>query len=321
MLDAPSTATPEKASASPHTGKAGGASRRGSHQLASTQTCKRLYALRYVFEIIGKEDKPYRMAGTLVHLCLAYHYAEQLAVRPDWLSTPLDAALEIEGAGCPNEIKLAKDIYAYYKANVAAGDTLKPVYVEQQFEATIGQIDPGGPDPELDSESISIRPDLVAELNGELWIVDHKTQRGGWNSDRLGVWKDDGEFLMSWQAMLYLHVLRALETRPVKGFLIQRVKRNPPYDHDRNPLRIPALAYKQVPRAARDMVREELKIRRELRQGTAPTPNFAACQGRYGPCDYRDLCSADSEVMKALAMSTSYVQIGGMTSDQQGASG
>lgn len=306
MLDAPSSATPEAASA-----KAGGASSRGSHQLASTQTCQRLYALRYVYKIIEKEDKPWRMSGTLVHLGLAYHYGEQLDVRPDWLDRPFDEALNIEGRGHPKEIKLAKDIMAYYKSQVAAGDTLKPVYVEQEFKASIGQIDPGGPDPELDSEVISIRPDLVAELNGELWIIDHKTQRGGWNSDRLSVWKDDGEFLMSWQAMLYLHVLRALETRPVRGFLIQRIKRNPPYDHDRNPLRIPALAYRQVPRAARDMVRAELKIQAGLRNGIVPTPNFAACQGRYGPCDYRPLCSADSDVMKTLTMQTSYVSIGG----------
>lgn len=312
MLDAPSSAAPEQV-----TGRPGGASRRGSHQLAATQTCKRLFALRYVYEIVGKEDKPWRMLGTLVHLCLAYHYAAKLLDRPAWLDKPLDVALNETGAGNPNEIKVAKDIYAYYQAQVAAGDTFRPVYVEHEFAATIGQLDPGGPDSSLDREIVTIRPDLVAELNGELWIVDHKTQRGGWNSNHLGEWRDDGEYLMSWQAMLYLHVLRAVESRPVRGFMIQRIKRNPPYDHDRNPLRIPALAYKQVPRAARDMVREELKIRQQLKEKIAPTPNFAACQGRYGPCDYRDLCAAESEVMKAMAMQTAYIQIGGMR-DQQG---
>jgi len=315
-LDAPSTVTPEKVSASP-----GGASQRGSHQLAATQSCKRLYALRYIFKLIGVSDPPWRMIGTLVHLCLAYHYAARMANPPKWLTDKsLDQALAETGRGNPQEIEQSKAVFAYYVQHWAAGDTWQPMFVEKEFFATIGQLDPGGPDSSLDSEVISIRPDLVVEANGDLWIVDHKTAGGGWNSDRLARWKEDGEYLLHWQAMLYLHVLRAaLPHRNVRGFVIQRVKRTPPYDCDRNPLRIPVLAYQQVPRAARAMALEERRIKEDLAKGIAPTPNFAACQGRYGACDYRDLCAADNEAMKQLVRQTQYVQIGGMT--QSGGNG
>jgi hypothetical protein len=303
MLDAAMGVSPEKATAKP-----GGASARGSHRLAATHSCERLWTLRYEYGIVPLITKPWTLLGTLVHHCLAYHYAAQLpGEKPDWFSRPLDDVLNEEGAGNPSLIRTARDVYEFYKRHFAAGDTWSPVKVEHEFSATVGQLDPGGPFPELDQEVITARTDLLMEANGYLWIVDHKTTSGGWNSDRLPAWKDDGEYLMSWQAMLYLHIARIeMQDREVRGFIIQRVKRKAPYDVDRNVLRIPALAYRAVPRAARMMVKREKEIQARLALGESPTPNFAACQGRYGPCDYRDLCASETDEMKRLVMTSQY---------------
>jgi hypothetical protein len=317
MLDATFAATPEKLSASPS-----GASRHGSHQMASAITCERLYALRYIHGIVESPttEPPWRLTGTLVHLVLSYHYALQLPNPPAWATErTLDEALAAEGRGRFENIRTAREVYEYYKQHCAAGDTWRPFLVEHELSATIGELDPDGKsaNPAVDSTVVTAKCDLIAELNGELWIVDHKCSSGGWGaarSGRLERWKDDGEYLMSWQAMLYLHIVRLrLAPRPVRGFVIQRIKRTAPYDVDRNPLRIPRRAYQQVPRSARQMVEREFVIRENLAKGIAPLANYAACMGRYGPCSYRNLCAADSESEAAAVMASDYVTIGGLS--------
>lgn len=311
MLDAAMPATPEKMTSSPS-----GASAHGSHQLAAANTCERMFFLRYEQKIIPNQDNepPFRLIGSLVHLCLSYHYQALVPPpHPKWFTDrTLEEAIIEEGRGHMDIIRTAKEVFEYYKQHWAAGDTWRPVYVEHQFAASIGELDPAlaGSNEEVDNTILTAKPDLIVEANGDLWIVDHKCT-SGYSSDRLPRWKDDGEYLLAWQPMLYLHIVRKrLPHRNVKGFVIQRIKRKSPYDVDRNPLRIPARSYSQVPRTARMLVEKEMTIRERVAEGIPPIPNFSACYGRYGPCDYRPLCAADSDATKRSVMETDFVQIG-----------
>lgn len=311
MLDAAMPATPESMTSSPS-----GASAHGSHQLAAANTCERMFYLRYQTGIVPNQDNepPWRLVGSLVHLCLSYHYQAQIPPpHPKWFSErTLDEALAAEGRGHMEIIRNAKEVFDYYKQHWAAGDAWRPVYVEHQFAASIGELDPerAGENPAVDNTLLTAKPDLIVEANGDLWVIDHKCSAGGWSKDRLDRWKDDGEYLLAWQPMLYLHIIRKrLPHRNVRGFVIQRIKRKAPYDVDRNPLRVPARAYSQVPRTARMLVEKEQSILARVREGIPPIPNFSACFGRYGPCDYRPLCAADSEGTKKSVMETDFVQI------------
>jgi hypothetical protein len=236
-----------------------------------------------------------------------------MAQPPEWFhKKSLSDALEDDGEGHPELIRVAKEIYEAFKHRFA-GDTWKPVSVEEEFEAPIGEIDPGGPDPTLDSEIVTCRTDLVIESNGDLWIVDHKSTGGGYGGkDRLETWKDDGEYKMNWQVLMNLHILRApsnvkkLGGRTIRGFVIQRVKQRPPYDFDRHPISVPALAYQAAPRAAREYVAKERSIFAKIARGEAPSPNFSSCFGRYGKCDYHDLCASSSKQEQQAIMNTAF---------------
>jgi len=289
----------------------GGSSKRGPHRLAST-ACERLWALRSVHGVVAKYDPPTRLQGTLIHTCLAYHNAALMPVPPVWLGErTLGEALEIDGAGNPALIRVALDVYAAYRHQFSA-DTWLPLSVEEEYEATIGELDPGGPDPSLDAEIITCRTDLVMKTNGMPWIVDHKATGGGWNGkERLETWKDDGEYKLSWQVMTNLHILRTAKNQAkigglVRGFIIQRLKHRTPYDFDRHTLTVPALAYADAPRAMRSYVAKERAIFAKLARGERPDPNFSMCVGRYGNCDYHALCSSSSKEEQASVLATAF---------------
>lgn len=293
-----------------------GASSRGSHRLAAAGGgCKRQFALSYIKGLRPRYEPEHRLIGTLVHNCIAYHYAAKLAVPPSWFTqTSLDDALLKDARHAPDLIRLAKNAALAY-AKRWAGEPWVPYSVETEYKATLGELDPDGPFPELNDEVITCRSDLIVESNGELWIVDHKCSAGQWGKDYLEPWKDDGEYRMSWQAMVNLMIVRKrlseVTSKPVSGFVINRVKRREPFDFDRHVLHMPLLAYAQAPRVARMFVREELRIYDDLAHGIKPTPNFSSCFGRYGSCDYINICAAESEDAQNRIMDMDFVQIGG----------
>lgn len=272
-----------------------------------------MFALSYLEGIRPKYEPPHRLIGTLVHNCLAYHYASKLETRPDWLNVSLDEMLMKEAKGDPVQIRTAKNVMQAY-LKFWSGEPWKTVFVEHEFKATIGELDPGGPFPELDNEVITCRSDLVVESNGSLFIVDHKCSAGEWGKDRLEHWKDDGEYRMFWQGMVNLMIVRKrmaeITDKPVSGFIINRVKRREPFDFDRHVLSMPKMAYQQAPRTARMFVREELQLMADIAAGVKPTPNFASCYGRYGPCDYINVCAAESPEAQGQILDNEFVRIG-----------
>lgn len=261
--------------------------------------CERMWWLHYEARLTLKEDKEHRLRGTLIHLAMAYYFASKMDPPPAWFhEKDLNTALEEKGAGLPDGIRKAKEVLVAYM-HTYPDDDLQPYTVEQQFTATLGELDPGGPHPELDNEVISCRPDLIARSGGILNIWDSKSARAGWSKrgepGRLERWSDKGPWALDWQSLVNLHIVRRRLSEPVQSFIIQRLKREPPYDFDRHVLKIPPRPYELAPRVAREAVYREIQIREKVKKGIAPTPSFWACYGRYGPCDYRDLCMAKAE--------------------------
>lgn len=288
-----------------------GSSRRGSHQLMAALGCERAYALRYVSRLVeGPGEEPsYRMVGTLVHLLLAYHYANKLQNPPKWfLEKTAEDALNETGAGYPDEIRTAVDVFATWRRHFTV-DPWHPLFVEEEFYATIGDLDPTHSDPETDHEVISFRLDLVAAMNELAVIVDHKCSGGSYGK-RLQRWKEDSEYGRSLQVLLYQRAMALIlptliGARP-EGFFIQRIKRSAPYDFDRHRVLIDPIAYEDSMLTVRAAVKREREIRAKLASGQKLTPSIGLCDGRYGPCTYASLCYPRSKDHQQKVVSTRF---------------
>jgi len=294
-----------------------GASTRGPHRLSAVRVCERKWAFRYHWDFRppARADKDWRLGGTLIHLCLAYYYASRMPVetQPHWFKVKdLYQALKDEGQGRDHVIESAKASLAAYMQEYAADD-IRPMWIEKEWTAKLGELDPGGPWPELDDEEVTCRSDLVYELtrSGFGNIMDHKsfgvskTRRDG----TLVKWSPDGEFSLNWQILVNLQIVRAELLRMgrdptwLRGFVIQRCTRNSPYVFDRNVVPISQAAYSYTPRLLRKAVKMELDLMARIEAGDAPDPNYDACYGKYGPCDYIDVCrAATDEQAKAVLL-------------------
>lgn len=265
--------------------------------------------------------------GTLGHTALAYHYAQQMARKPQWLIDQPDAeiALEMDSLGEAGWLRTVKELLKAYKAHYAV-DTWKPLYVEEEFLSTVGQLDPEGVDeppigpieftdihgrqrvlqrPSLNEEVVSCRPDIIAEEHGRLIVGDHKVQGGGQrsNKDRLPIVSDDyPDYRYMWQAMVNLTIVR--QHLPVEAFVFNRLKRNVPFDFSRDPVTVYQRNMRKIPKA----IRAAVKRRREvmLKAATMPNelvPRFSECT--Y--CDYTRLCYTDTREERDARLLSEYV--------------
>lgn len=338
-VDATSTLHPPPAPP-PAVSSAGGRSSHGSHQVATVDVCPRLYDYNYLGGWVALAEKKFRLQGSLAHLCFAYYYASRMPMAPanrpppSWFGVKdLNTALAELGAGHHNWCTGAKEALLHY-LDEYKDDPIIPYAVEEEFWATLDEIDPLPP---LTSWSVTQRPiveplyaigsyvltariDLLAlgslDFAGAgtspvlledarrvrsgalvLWNIDFKGRAGmyGKNRDKLEVWRDDGEFGLDWQSLYNLHILRVHFRRegvpwPLAGDVIQRFKREPPWDVARNVIDIPREAYALAPRRARWAVLKELEIQRWKAVGLEPLPNYWSCVARYGNCDFREGC-------------------------------
>lgn len=293
-----------------------GRSRRGSHQLAAALTGERYWWLKYAQMYLPVRDKPYRLRGTLIHLAMQYHYGALLRVRPAWLDVPFEVALEEAGRGFPGDVLTVKELLRQYALEYRV-EPWTPFAIEEEFSATVGELDPGGPDSTLDDEVVTARTDMLVLSAHEVTqlpvidVFDSKSAGKHWEfadgrwrlRGALEPWKDDdGPYRLAWQPLVYLHILRVpsnaarLDHMQVRGFWIQRMTREPDrqgrHHFDRHLLRIPSVAYGQAPRLIRAAVAKERYIRENAEKGIKPLPCFHACRGPYGPCDFIEVCAA-----------------------------
>lgn len=312
----------------------GGASSRGSHRLSDISNCQRKWWFRYVQRVVARGEPEFRLMGTLIHSAVAFHYASMMLpeLQPDWFKAkPLYQELLDQARGnavlADRAFEIGEQYIEYWRLR---GCDWVPFSVEQEYSASIGTIDPDGEDepaftldvldatgkprqltfPTLNDERITCRTDLIVQRssNGTMWAVDHKSKNPEFHADRFGKVNPNGEFALDWQVLVNLMILRANDL-PVRGFIIQRIKRDPPFDCHRQVLNVPGLAYEQAPRLARNQVRLEREQYRSLAAGKTPIPNFFNCFGRFGACDYRPICSAEDADEQRGILNANYVRL------------
>lgn len=291
----------------------GGPSRRGSSHTAGNIKCDQAYIYKHIWKLDRVGGNYYLDFGTLVHTGLAYHYASKMTEPPLWYQEQPDVevAMVADAKGKPKWLRDAKDLLSAYK-RFYASDTWAPLHVEEEFEATVGSIDPDGEDeppfsvvvrdyygnevtveqPSLNNEVVTCRPDVIFREHDLLKVGDHKTGGGGRGNnspDMLppinGIWYD-----YLWQQMYNLTIVR--QTYPdTAEFVFNRVKRDVPYDFQRMVGQFPSSRYERVPKMIRASIRAEReKLRRVGSGASAPLWHQWEC----GRCDFRELCDAET---------------------------
>lgn len=284
-----------------------GRSALGSHLLAAVRACNRYYGLKYVEGFTPIVEPPHRLIGTVIHTLLAYKYAEQLSVKPDWCSIPVqDAILQLvpnrTSALLDNAIKCFETYEGYFQ-----GEALEPVSIEEQYGATVKEIDPdSGMWPELDDIVVTCRTDFVFRSNATARIIDIKCSAGNDQTQRLETWNPDGEYALNLQVFMNLLIVRLRLKEIVDGFFVRRIKRKRPFDFDTQECNSNTVAYEDARLAIRYMVREKVLADEAIALGMKPQPNFAACYGRFGPCDFAPLCRARTRIEQADILEKHY---------------
>jgi len=300
-------------------GTISGASSRGSHQLAAARTCARLWTLRYYLRIRPKKKKEHLVIGTCVHTMLAYHYASMLDDPPFWFAeVPMERQLAEEAAGHPDWLRMARGVFDAYKSFITP-DPWQPVFVEEEFSARLGDMQWPSWHPcpdDVADEVVTGKFDLVILQNGELYVVDHKTSADRTRNGRLRVWNNNNEWQTTPQLLHNMHIARVDEKltslgKFIRAPVINRLKRTSPCDFDRHVIHIPDLAYEETPLEIEDAVRTERKLKILIEAGGRPPPNRSACVGRYGNCDYYELCKASSRDERDDILDACYESIDG----------
>lgn len=283
----------------------GGASKRGSHRLAESALCPRKWYLHNVMGLVPKRTPDYFIEGTLIHLVLAYHYAAKMAEKPAWyFEKSLDEALEEEGRGYPEAIKLARECCDAYVEHYAGLDTWEPVAVENEYVVRVGDlrkmVDPFCGAHPADDELVTSRIDLVMRINGYIWHADYKTTLHG--RGKLAVFNDDGEYALYWQFLVQTLILKKHFGLDYRGMIVQRIYRKSPFDFDRNVVPIPQAALRDAVNTIADRCMDEHRIARQAREAAAdgkdmtvwmPSGHYWNCFSWGKPCEYRQLCVAE----------------------------
>lgn len=163
-----------------------------SHNAIKTfQRCAKKWEYSYIDKIIPKEPSIAMERGHTLHGLLELQYQS-----PPF---PLPVGTSQE------DTDLLRRYFAKWGAE---DDNWTILHIEEEFTFTVGVY------------SVKFIPDLVIEINGEVWIVDHKT-----TATIPDEW--DPYNMTDFQHLLYVAGLRALGYN-VKGFLFNYIRTKPP---------------------------------------------------------------------------------------------
>mgnify|MGYP003627749133 FL=1 len=264
-----------------------GPSERGWHRIESALRCPRLYAWEHSGQMERVLSEPL-VRGSLIHIGLAHYYQRlketQTGGNPDdWY--PCEEAIQIlaqqESAASPlweKLVPLAIDVCTAYKNNWLR-ESWKILEVEFELRARIGE----------KKYLYTQRADLIVEdLDGKVWIVDHKT------AYRI-VAKTLRQYTLDGQFLGYQMFGHAKYKEAFGGVILNRIKASPKYDFDRRSL-------EPSPAALRDFVPALLEAERRVEslEGKPPrewpmTVSNQVCYGKYGQCDAYNLCRFGGE--------------------------
>lgn len=165
-------------------------SRRHSHTgMKMFQRCALKWKYRYIDRLDAKEKSVALQRGVTLHDIFDGNYR----------GLPLPVGITQEDT----------DLLRRYKLKWDAEDADWTIlHVEKEFEFDIGPF------------TVVFKPDLVIEINGEVWIVDHKTTANipdEWDPYNMG----------DFQHLLYVAGMQALGYN-VRGFLFNYIRTKPP---------------------------------------------------------------------------------------------
>jgi hypothetical protein len=227
--------------------------------------------------------------GTLVHAGLAYYYAFGLHPRPDWYVYPDGfTAIRTLGADRPDYAELAEGIFADYVAHYAKNDPWEAVLVEHQFVV------------DFDGMPYSARIDLLAREGNDLVLIDHKSV--GRISGSLGA-----GYAADWQMLTGLAQCRAAGY-DVKRVVINAMSRERPFSKLQR-FEVPILphAYARLGKDVAYHLKQMKRVREDYPDPRDRPRNGNACMGKYGACDFFDVCHKGTG-WEMLAVPSEYQQ-------------
>lgn len=262
-----------------------GPSERGWHRLETASRCLRAYAFHYLLKL-NQGDKSPLVRGSLLHVGCAHFYSQMRAVQqktdPGRYYDPLDAMALVApdwGELGKNLLPLTQQVMTeYMKARAADAINYRIVNVEEQVRAMLG-----------DKYLFTQRWDLVLlDRAGLVWIMDHKSSSKPGPSTVLN-YMLSGQFL---GAELIARKMFKERGAQWGGIKINVLGVSNPFSFPRDNLPFRGGA---VDRFRDDMVVLEDKLADLEKRGVDPWEypgawHEHACNTRYGPCAYTDVC-------------------------------
>ncbi|MDP3772890.1 MAG: PD-(D/E)XK nuclease family protein, partial [Gemmatimonadales bacterium] len=208
--------------------------------------------------------------GSLLHVARMHYYRGQAGLPA---LDPVEAMRQAPGR-IAWVFDRARRIWEGYAKWAPVADRFKVLSVEEEYEIRIG------------GNLFTARLDLVYQgTDGRVWIDDLKSTGGNVEKHHYE-WDHAGQMAMI--DVLGRAVLPAVFGVPYGGITITSICTASTFAAARAPLQIAPAWRASVLEAAREGL---AAIANDPRAAWDLPPNPEACMDRWGPCDYRDLCT------------------------------
>lgn len=291
------TPTPQQPSA--------GESRRGSHSLMTILKCECRYAFRYL-EMLDEATPGEPLAlGSMFHLGGMHYYLARRKGGPPagfTVLNPIDA-MRMAPQRIAWTFDRAKRVWERYEPWAKRKDTWVVLDVEREYEVRLG------------GKLFTTRVDLTAfdPTEKAILFVDHKTSGGQLNKLYLD-YEMSAQLVM--QERVGVALVQAIYGVPFGGVWINTVStRDGPQVAYRQPLRFPRIwadgVVRSMTQASIDAAELEERYCRENLTPWDLMPNPTVCRGRYGWCQFRQLCMrGDSALREYIRTGDVVTQLG-----------
>lgn len=282
-----------------------GESRRGSHSLMTKLKCDRRYGFRYLEKLDEATPGEPIALGSMFHLAAMHYYLARRQGGPPrgfQVLEPIDA-MRMAPERIAWTFERAKRVWLLYEPWAKRKDHWTVLDVEREYEVRLG------------GKLFTTRVDLTAYNPVERVIdfIDHKTSGGQLNKLYL-------DYEMSAQLVMQDRVGHALVQSiygvPFGGVWINTVStREGPQVAYRQPLQFPRIwadgVAKSMTQASIDAATLEERYVRENLTPWDLMANPTACRGRYGWCQFRQLClRGDSALREYIRTGDVVTQLG-----------
>ena len=140
--------------------------------------------------------------------------------------------------------------------------------------------------------------DALIDVNGYLTVVDHKTQHPGFSSRKFDLFPHNNQFLgYCWAAKSEYVMIDYTVWSNVKSKISDRTFRRQPYPISRD----------LVKQWKKDTIASFWEILLAIRFGDYRR-NRAACDGKYGICDFHGVCEHNSERSQLITLKTNFIK-------------